>query len=112
MVREKREATPGLTERNRSISVVYPATITTTASRWSSISFTRVSIASLPKSRPESSGESAYASSMNRTPPRARSNASWVRMAVEPMCSPTRSTRETSTRWPRSSTPRAARISP
>ena len=100
MVREKREATPGLTDRKRSISAVYPATITTTASRWSSISFTSVSMASRPKSRPESSGDRAYASSMNSTPPRARSNASWVRIAVEPMCSPTRSTRDTSTRCP------------
>lgn len=49
---------------------------------------------------------------MNSTPPRARSNASCVRIAVEPMCSPTRSTRDTSTRCPRSSTPSDARISP
>ncbi|CAM5644988.1 hypothetical protein STENM36S_09331 [Streptomyces tendae] len=69
-------------------------------------------MASLPKSRPASSGESAYASSMNSTPPCARWNASWVRIAVEPMCSPTRSTRDTSTRWPLSSTPSEARISP
>ena len=113
MVREKRDATPGLTDEEalhlggvaRRRSPRPPPGGPPSASpacRWPR----------LPKSRPESSGDSAYASSMNSTPPRARSKASWVRIAVEPMCSPTRSTRETSTRWPRSSTPSEARISP
>ncbi|PIM69103.1 hypothetical protein CTU88_30030 [Streptomyces sp. JV178] len=97
-MRVKREARPGLEPTNTSISFGYPATITTTSSRWSSISFSRVAIASWPKSLVPAYWVSEYASSMNRTPPRACSNTRVVFGPVCPTYSPTSAERSASTR--------------
>ena len=80
-----------------------PATITTRSSRWSSMSLTSVFTASAPywsSARP-------YASSTNRTPPRAVATTSDVFTAVCPRYPATSSERSTSTRCPLLSSPSA-----
>ena len=71
-------------------------------------------MASWPKSAPEPllSESRVYASSMNSTPPSARSKTAVVLMAVPPMTWATRSARDTSTMCPVGSMPSSARMFP
>jgi hypothetical protein len=96
------------------MSAVYPASTITSRSLSSSARFSSVAIASSPYGSPPVYPALCreYASSMNRTPPRAESTSLFVLMAVDPRCSPTRSARCASITSGRTSSPRAAKIRP
>ena len=94
------------------ISSVYPATIITRLSLWSSISFTSASTASLPKSFGTSGFISEYASSIKRTPPIACSTVSCTFIAVCPTYPATSPERSVSIILPSESIPSALYIFP
>ena len=87
---------PSFLSKKSSISLLYPAKITTSLSLLSSIILTSSFIASIPKSfSPPADNE--YASSINKTPSNADSITSRVWVAVCPTYPATRSERFTST---------------
>ncbi len=79
----KRDFKPELVFKKSSISSLYPAKITTKSSLLSSIPLTNVSMASSPKVSCLSL-QRAYASSINRTPPKEDFIISLVNFAVCP----------------------------
>ena len=78
--------------------------MTTKSFLWSSMPLTNASIASNPKGSP-ASRQSEYASSINKTPPRALLITLFVFCAVSPRYCPTRSALVTSFKCPEERTP-------
>lgn len=105
----KRDCNPGLELMKAAISLVYPARMTTSLSRSSSIRLSKVATASFPKSTPLSD-INEYASSMNSTPSNALSITWLVLTAVCPTYSATRPDLSVSTKCPFLSIPRSLYI--